>query len=102
VAVIGEPIHIKRVRVDNSSCRGKARLKLVQVPVMDQALNQYMSLGEDIKVILDSGITRRCFARSLGVCYQTTWRWQKRIRDPDPLIVLIIRLWAEEIRNNGH
>lgn len=77
----------------------KKRIKTVPIPTMKEALISFRELPQDIKVILDSGITRAALARSLGVTRPTVWRWEVGGHYPrEPLILLVIITWADEIK----
>jgi DNA-binding XRE family transcriptional regulator len=78
----------------------KKRLQSVKIPVLCEALRYIVTgLRQDIQVILDSGITAACLARTLGVHPVTLFRWRAGKYNPkEDLVFITIKLWAEEIK----
>ena len=79
----------------------KRRLEKVAVPGGAEAVAAAFNLKNDIELILDSGITAACFARTMGVSSWTVWAWRHgRCAPREPMIVLSIKGWAERLRES--
>jgi len=75
----------------------------VAIPSLHNSLNELRGIPDDLRLIRSRtglGLTR--LARTLGVSKQALWCWQRGESTPkEPLVVLVIKSWARELRDNG-
>lgn len=77
----------------------KRRLHKVKPLGMGEAVRAVIELRKDIEIILDSGITTACLARSLGYTPWTVWAWRHGRRTPRlTLVAVTIREWARILK----